>query len=371
MGLGTTLGRQLRQWLIQNPEALQSGRAIANRLIDALGADDGLKGPIRDLANQPLLLQLLHGNGASQASALASLNAHIRQTYSAEVQTELQDLLNAVCGQKSPASERAARASTAAPRPSAPAPKPEPLAGRVARLTPSLRRLEPLAPGLALSACGALVLSWLGRELDRLIFKGWGWSGGVVLVLGIAALSVGPWGKALRELWSLSSEQASRPREVWRWISAPWIHRNRAEAGLNLAVLLIILGDSPLPLGQVILRYSLTALACLALAAIAAECWSIQRTWSGSSGPVCALIGLAIGYSVLNWKLHTFKPIGLSIPAWVLLLVVGALQLGWQLPRQQPGEASTALQRLLASSCSWGLLLGVGWALISRLLAAL
>lgn len=116
MGLGTTLGRQLRQWLIQDPEALQSGRAIANRLIDALGAEDGLKGPIRDLANQPLLLQLLHGSGASQASARASLGAHIRQTYSAEVQAELQDLLDAVCGQESPASERSAPASTAAPR---------------------------------------------------------------------------------------------------------------------------------------------------------------------------------------------------------------------------------------------------------------
>ena len=81
--------------------------------------------------------------------------------------------------------------------------------------------------------------------------------------------------------------------------------------------------------------------------------------------------GLAAGSSLLQWKLLVFRPLGVSIPAWVLLLVVGALQLGWQLPRQQPGEASTALQRLLASSCSWGLLLGVGWALISRLLAAL
>ena len=212
MGLGTTLGRQLRQWLIQDPEALQSGRAIANRLIDALGAEDGLKGPIRDLANQPLLLQLLHGSGASQASARASLGAHIRLTYSAEVQAELQDLLDAVCGQESPASERSAPASTAAPRPTAPAPQPEALAG----FTPSLRRLEPLAPGLALSACGALVLSWLGQELDRLIFEGWGWSGGVVLVLGLAGLGVGPWGKRLWEHWSLSSEQAGRPREVWR-----------------------------------------------------------------------------------------------------------------------------------------------------------
>ena len=369
MGLGTTLGSQLRHWLIKNPEALQSGRGIANRLIDALGAEDGLKGPVRDLANQPLMLQLLHSSGASQASARASLGAHIRQTYSVEVQNELQDLLDAVVGKGSPAGEFSTPRSIA---PSPLEPRPETLAVSAAtQLEPSLRRLEPLAPGLALSACGALVLSWLGQELDRLIFVDWGWSGGVVLVLALVALGVGPWGKMLREHWSLSSKQASRPREVWRWISAPWVHRNRAEAVLNLAVLLIILGGSPLPLGQVILRYSLTALACLSLAAIAAERWSIQRTWSGSSGPVCALIGLAIGYSLLNWKLHTFQTIGLSIPAWVLLLLVGALQLGWQLPRQQPEERSTALQRLLASSCSWGLILGLVWALISRLQAGL
>ncbi|WP_415398811.1 rhomboid family intramembrane serine protease [Synechococcus sp. W4D4] len=355
MGLGTTLGRQLRQWLIQNPEALKSGRAIANRLIDALGAEDGLKGPIRDLANQPLLLHLLHGEGASQASARASLVAHIRQTYSPEVQAELEDLLNAACGQ--------------APPPSAPssppsAPKPQAVEGQ---LRPTLRRLEPLAPGLVLSACGALVLSWFGQELDRLIFDGWGWSGGMVLVLGLASLSIGPWRQPLRHRWSLSSEQATRPREVWRWISAPWVHGNGVEAAVNLTVLLIVLGNSPLPLGQVILRYSLTALACLTLAAICAERWTIQRTWSGSSGAVCALIGLAAGSSLLHWKLLVFRPLGLSIPAWVLLLLVGALQLGWQLPRQQSGEDSTALQRLLASSCSWGLILGLLWALISRL----
>ena len=355
MGLGTTLGRQLRQWQIQNPEALQSGRAIANRLIDALGAEDALKGPIRDLANQPLLLQLLHGSGASQTSARASLGAHIRQTYSAEVQSELQDLLDAACG-------------TSKPEPAAVPPRQSVAAAPAAT---ALKGLEPLAPGLALSACGALVLSWFGQELDRLIFDGWGWSGGLVLVLSLAGLAVGPWRSSLRRRWSLSSEQASQPRQVWRWISSPWVHGSGLEAAVNLAVLLIVLGNSPLPLGQVILRYSLTALACLGLAALCAQRWSVQRTWSGSAGPVCALIGLAAGSSLLHWKLLVFRPLGLSIPAWVLLLLVGALQLGWQLPRQQPEERSTALQRLLASSCSWGLILGLVWALISRLQAGL
>ena len=141
MSHGTTLGRQLRQWQIQNPEALQSGRAIANRIIDALGAEDALKGPIRDLANQHLLLQLLHGSGASQTSARASLGAHIRQTYSAEVQSELQDLLDAACGTSPPTAAPPRQSVAATPAATA------------------LKGLEPLAPGLALSACGALVLS--------------------------------------------------------------------------------------------------------------------------------------------------------------------------------------------------------------------
>lgn len=78
-----------------------------------------------------------------------------------------------------------------------------------------------------------------------------------------------------------------------------------------------------------------------------------------------ALIGLAAASSLLRWRALSFSLGPIDIPTWVLLLVYGALQLGWQLPRQEPQERSAPLQRLLASSCSWGLLLGLIWALIS------
>ncbi|MFZ9166566.1 rhomboid family intramembrane serine protease [Vulcanococcus sp.] len=371
MGLGKTLGVQLRQWLIQEPGALKNSRAIANRLIDALGADDGLKGPIRDLASQPLLLQVLHSQGAAQSAALTSLSALIRQTYAPAVQVELLELLEAATGeQEAGRSHTPAAPSRQEPKPE-PKPKPEPTS--TAKAAGGLAHLEPLAPGLALAASGALVLSWFGQELDRLIFEDWGWSGGVVLVLSLGLtqiLSLGP-ARGLPRRWSLPSEQAGSPRDAWRWISAPWIHRNGLEASVNGVLLLIILGASPLQLGDVVLRYSLTALACLALSAACAQHWGIRRLWSGASGPVSALIALSAGSSLLHWKGHDFEAAGLSIPTWVLLLVYGALQLGWQLPRQDPDEQSRPLQRLLSSSCSWGFLLGLLWALISRLSALL
>ena len=130
---------------------------------------------------------------------------------------------------------------------------------------------------------------------------------------------------------------------------------------------MILLGDSPLPLGDVVLRYCLTALACLALAALCATRWRITRLWSGASGAISALIALAAGLSLLHWRVFRFSSGGLEIPAWVLLLVYGALQLGWQLPRQNPDERSTALERILSSSWGWGLLLGLGWAVVTRI----
>jgi hypothetical protein len=48
----------------------------------------------------------------------------------------------------------------------------------------------------------------------------------------------------------------------------------------------------------------------------------------------------------------------LQVPAWVLLLVLGALQLSWELPPQAK-ESSRPWQRLLASSWCWGNLLGL------------
>ena len=85
MGVGHDLGEQLNRWLAADPTGLRQSRALTNRLMDALGANDGLRGPIRDLASQPLLLQVLHSQGAEQQSALASLTAQLRATYAPAV----------------------------------------------------------------------------------------------------------------------------------------------------------------------------------------------------------------------------------------------------------------------------------------------
>ena len=130
---------------------------------------------------------------------------------------------------------------------------------------------------------------------------------------------------------------------------------------------MIVLGNSPLQLADVILRYALTALACLLLSALCAAHWSVQRRWSGASGAISALIALGAGLSLLQWRSISYGLGPLAIPAWVLLLVYGALQLGWQLPRQAENETSQPWQRLLSSCWGWGLVLGLGWALITRL----
>jgi len=369
MGVGRELGTQLRRWLAADPGSLRQSRAISNRLIDALGAEEGLRGPIRDLASQPLLLQALHSTGAAQRSALSSLSEQLARTYAPAVLAELCDLLNAATGVAMAVGTGAAEAVGDNTPSGASAPQ-EPRAAVEAEAQDSpWRSLERFGPGLALAACGALVLAWAGTELDRALFEGWGWSGGVVLVLTLGllqALAIGPC-KPLRRLWSLDQEQTVDPRQAWRWLSAVWIHSNGLEAGLNLLLLLIVLGASPLQLGDVLLRYCLTGLACIGLAALCAQHWRVARLWSGSAGALSALIALAAGLSLLHWRMLSFPFAGLSIPAWVLLLVYGALQLGWQLPRQSATEQSRPLQRLLSSSWGWGLLLGLGWALVSRL----
>ena len=95
---GHRLGLQLRQWLASDPERLRSGTAIANRLIDALGADDSLRGPIRDLSSRPQLLQALHSQGASQQAAVTSLRQQLAETYAPAVLLQLLALLDAATG---------------------------------------------------------------------------------------------------------------------------------------------------------------------------------------------------------------------------------------------------------------------------------
>ena len=353
-GTGQRLGLQLKGWKEAGGAGLESGQALGNRLVDALGADDSLKGPIRDLASQRLLLQALHQEGAVQRSALSSLAEQLASTYAPAVLQELLDLLEAATG-------------VAMPRqPAQPAPMPKPTRP-TRRWEGIVQELRPFAPGLALAAGGALVLSWASRELDRELFEGLGWSGGVVLVvvLGLLqALALGPL-KRWRRHWILSEQSAGEPRQAWRWLAAPWVHANSAEAAVNLVALLILLGASALQLGDVMLRYSLTALATLTLSTVMAQRFAVVRTWSGASGSISALIALGASLSVLHWRQLTFNAGPVAIPAWVLLLVYGALQLGWQLPRQDKADASRPLERLLSCQWWWGLVLGVLWGLIS------
>ena len=373
MGQGRDLGLQLRRWLETDPDALRTGRAINNRLIDALGAQEALKGPIRDLAGQPLLLQVLHSDGARQRSALTSLCQQLTTTYTPAVLQELLDLLAAATGHELPA------AATSSPREADADQQSEPPQAREQERKPSApvalqlswQTLQPtllaMAPGLALAASGALVFTWLAREFDRTVFEGWGWSGGVVLVLIlglIQALSLGPL-KGLRQLWPLDAEQALQPRQAWRWLGAAWIHQRGLEAALNLLLLLVLLGDAEAQLGDVVLRYSLTALATLAPAVILATRWQLQRQWSGGAGPISALIALAAGLSLLHRQPLTFHTPLFSVPAWVLLLVNGALQLHWQLPAGDANRSGTPLQRLLSSQWSWGLIFGLTWAVVT------
>ena len=359
---GRRLGLQLRQWLASEPERLRSGTAIANRLIDALGADDSLRGPIRDLTSRPQLLQALHGEGTSQQAAVSGLRQQLAETYAPAVLDQLLALLDTATGvARADVIDAAAIDEVITDAEAEELPQPS-----LSSDWPLL--LHAVAPGVALAASAALVFSWLAQELDRRLFDSWGWSGGVVLVLVLGllqALAIGPL-RGLRRRWSLNDHQAIQPQHAWRWIGSTWLHVHGLEASLNLLLLLILLGTTPLPLGQVILRYGLTALACLIPPVLLAKHFGVRRRWSGAAGPISALIALAACLSLLHWRAMAFETPLMPIPAWVLLLVVGALQLSWQLPRQADDGTSQPWQRLLCSTWSWGLLFGFGWGVVSR-----
>ncbi len=356
MGKGRELGLQLRQWIVTGSVSLDNPQALANRLIDALGAEESLRGPVRDLATQPLLLQVLQRQGGPQRSAITALSHHLAGIYAPKVLAELLDLLEACSGvpPSRPAGDPpVAGAASAAP-------------GRF--LLPWQESLRLLGPGLALAAASAPVLFWAGGELDKWFFDPWRWGSGVVLVLALAliqALALGPL-RALRRRWPLALEASGDPRRAWCWITAPWIHAANREALLNLVMLTIVLGGSSLPLASLLLRYALTALATTAPAVLVAGRARVLRQWDGASGPIAALIALAAVLSLLHWKVHPFVLGPVEIPAWVLLVVYGAVQLGWQLPRRDPQDTSSPMARLWSSPWWWGTVLGTAWALVTR-----
>jgi len=441
MGIGRTLGLALAGWLEAGIPGLENGVALGNRLVDVLGAEQALAGPVRDLARRPLLRQALASSGMARRAALAVLVEELQSTYAPAVLAELVDLLEVGLGvgglapsfpgggngggsgaadgpRSAGGSEAVAAGREAVPaqlaplqgpgggafpgavasgaelpsirhglqpgevlQPGAvvspapvlsPADPPGPSLAR-RRPSPNLRQLRrdliPLGPALALGAAMALVLAWLAGVLDRELLAPRQWSAGLALVLTLAVLQIvtlpGPL-RALRRAALLDQEDSGQPRLAWRWVSAPWLHRRNGEALVNGLLLALILAPTPLALDQVVLRYSLTALACMALAALTARRQGLRhQVWGGASGAVGALVGLAVGLSVLHWRVIGF-PIGeITVPAWVLLVVAGSLQLAWILPRPHPSDSGRPFQRLLASTWWWGLMVGLGWAVVS------
>lgn len=407
MGRGRQLGEQLERWCREGGgQGRLSGQALANRWSDLLGDDDSLRPPLRDLAHRPLFRQALAQRGAAQRASLEQLGRELQHTYSPAVMAELLDLLEAFAGMPLPrpagaaaATDRRRAAPTAAPTRSGHGAA---LAARWLQRSGNVlqrlrRRLEPMAPGIALAAAAALVWMWLGRELDRLLFEGWGWSGGAVLLLLLALIEglglLGPlhrWQGA--GLLPLGSSATSR--QAWRWITAPWQHPSRGQAALNLALLAVILGPSALQLPDVLLRYSLASLATLTLAALvaaktAATPGEAQQPRpvlvGGASGAVASLIALGVGLSLLQGQQLSYGFGPLSIPAWVLLLLDATLELTWLAhgpgtataaqetqekgPALAPGPSARPWNRrqLLSQPWSWGLLLGAGWAVTIRL----
>ena len=424
MGIGRSLGLALAGWLEAGSPGLDNGVALGNRLVDGLGADQTLAGPLRDLARRPQLRQALASSGTVRRAALSALVVDLRSTYAPAVLAELVELLEvglgvgglalsetavgngngsgALDGTRSaagPGSAAAGRVVVSAqlaqgqgpeggqglkaaavvppeavvspPLLSPADPQGAPFARRLPPLNwRNLRRdLLPLGPGLALGAAMALVLAWLAGVLDEELLAPRQWSAGLALVLTLAFLQIatlaGPLSIRRRSALLLQGE-SGQPRFAWRWVSAPWLHRRNGEALVNVLLLLLILGPTPLGLDQVVLRYTLTSLACLALAALMARHQGLShQNWGGASGAVGALVGLAVGLSLLRWRVIGFSIGEITIPAWVLLVVVGSLQLAWILPRAHPGDPGRPGQRLLASAWWWGLMLGLGWALVS------
>jgi hypothetical protein len=375
MGTGRELGLQLRSWIESGDLDPDQGQSLANRLIDALGAEESLRGPVRDLASQPLMRQLLQRRGGHSAMTIEALSAHLARTYTPTVLAELHDLIEAATGITPPAASPPP--FTAKPEPEAPASQPRDR--RPATATGRTIRaavfgsglgtdLQALGTGAALAASFSLVLAWATGELDQALFDGWRWSGGVVLTLTLAlaqALTLGPL-RRLRRHGLLDENSSGDPRRAWSWLTAPWIHGRHGEGLVNVLMLLVLLGPSPLSLADVVLRYGLMSLATMALAALMARRLGVgERQWSGAAGPIAGLISLAAILSLLRWQELGFRVGAESIPAWVLLVVYGALQLGWQLPRADDRDISRPIERLWCSTWWWGTLLGIGWGVLT------
>lgn len=363
MGQGRAIGELVLRWQLNGDLEGLNGQQLGNRLLDAAGDDQRLRGALRDLGQHPLFRQLLQARSEAQRrTMLHNLSGHLAEVYNPAILAELSDLLGVVTGLET---------AGAAPEPGAgPRPRSPEGAGawihRLPRWRP-LRMLRPLAPGLGVGAGGALVVAWLGEELERVWLANWGWGGGGVLVLALAALQLvrqAPCGRLLDQAL-LSRSSAVRRPVPWRWLTAPWLHQRDGEAWLNLALLALVLGSSPLPLRDVLLRYVLTSVAALGLAIGTARELGVGKRWGGAGGAVAALLSLAAGLSLLRWESLGFNLGPLQVPAWVLFGNYTIVQLAWIRPRHRGRPSKPLRQWVAGSTWLWGTAMGGGWALIS------
>ena len=365
MGIGREIGEQVRHWVGSGELINLPPQALANRLIDAVGPSRRLHGPLQDLGRQPLFLQLLQQQQPATALAnLQALTSELTETYSPLVLTELVQLMEAAIGIAEPLNKAMHSGSP---------PVGDSMSSThhfFAKLWRLVKMLRPLAPGLAFGGVSSLVLAWVGLELDRLMFEPLDWSAGVVLLMLLVSVHLltsrlfRPW----RTAGLLDRASSVDPRQVWKWVTAPWLHASNKEALLNAVVLGILLFNTSLPLREVMLRYSLTGLACLALAVQTSRWCHIKQIWGGASGVVASLLSMDSILSLLRWQRQGFEMGPLQIPVWVLLWIWVTIQITWTIPRRHGGNPAKPWHRVLSSCWFWGLGIGASWGIAIWLL---
>ncbi len=369
MGSGREIGEQIDRWRRNGDLKDLRGQALANRLMDAAGSNQRLHAPLRDLSQQPLFLQILNASQPTNTQAsLQSLTAELQAVYSPAIVGELIALLEAGAGVTAPGGSQPPRGEPPADSAPNPSTLPSSRRGRSSRWESLGEAVLPLSPGLAVGGGGVLAAAWLGAELDRLLFQHWSWSSDTALVLLLAMVhlaSLTP-GSSWRQRGLLDDNSAADPRQAWLWVSAPWLHEQHREVIINGLMLLILLGQSAVPLQNVALGYTLTDVVCLKLALLMARRHAIQRSLGGSSGAVAALVSLATTLSLLDWKAQSFALGPVQLPAWLLLWAYATLQLSWILPRRDRSESHSTWQQILSSLWFWGTVFGclagmVGW----------
>jgi len=373
MGIGRRLGEQISQWVIADPQGIRNPQLLSNRLKDLLGPEaDAIKGPLLDIVNQPQFHQTITCTGSNKVFAATELQKYIQKTYSHSISSELEIFLEAASDiplkkNVTPTTRNGNETSFRTFIKQG-----WNLVGkRILRFGYKVvENLYPLAPGIALSASFALVFAWLGGELDRLEVVGLNMgSGFLIAFLGMFELLRFVPQKIHYSFskWMINSSEVAITSNAWKWISHSFIHAKAGECVLNLLMLFIILGNTPLPLSEIFFRFNLTSLACLIGAAAYARNSGITKVWGGASGSVAALISLACCLSLFEVRSLNFDIGWISFPAWVLFIVNSSLHLTWQQKQKKQNKDKKFVQIVLSTPFAWGSILGGFWSIITIL----